>query len=76
MALKMKDFLAVCNTSAFSGYGIVDVDYGIDDKVSIAYFYNGHIDEPVVYTIEVDEDGRQYVIINEDIFYLSDFIRL
>ena len=71
-----KDVKAVYAKSAFSGYGILDIRYGIDDKAISCYIYDGKISDIKTTKIHTTISGRSYIIRNKYKLYLDEFLKV
>ncbi len=67
-------YIAVFGLSAFSGIGIVEIEYGIDDVCVNDYF----TEESVVRRrnkIKYNKDGEAYIQKYGQKYYLSEFLK-
>lgn len=71
-----KDIKAVYAMSAFNGYGILDIKYGIDDKCISCYIYDGKISDVKETKIHYTILGRAYIIRNKYKLYIDEFLKI
>ena len=65
--------MAILATSAFGGYVVHGVEYGIDDRVYITYQIDNKILSYHKLLIRYNAHGAAYVILGGNRFYLNDF---
>ena len=68
--------MAALATSAFGGYVVHGVEFGIDDYIYITYQIDNKILAYHKLLIRYNAHYAAYVIINGNRFYLNDFLRL
>ena len=68
--------VAALATSAFGGYVIHGVEFGIDDRVYITYQIDNKILSYHKLLIRYNAHYAAYVVINGNRFYLNEFLRL
>lgn len=68
------DFIATYADSAFTGLGILDIAYGIDDRVKVVAFSIDHYTHPTWHKIYCSNKGQYFVKYHRR-YYLSDFLR-
>lgn len=71
-----KDIKAVYAMSAFNGYGILDIQHGIDYKAISCYIYDGKISDIKRTKIHTTMSGRSYIIRNKYKLYLDEFFKV
>lgn len=70
-------YSAVYNITAFSGLGIVKIDYDIDDYVYIDYFTdNGKKGKITRHKVYNDKNDRLYIRKFNQKYYLDEFMRV
>lgn len=69
------DFIATYNESAFSGIGIYDFEYGIEDYAIVSYFHNDTIERKRKNKINYDNEGNAYIMKNRQKYYLNEFMK-
>ena len=72
----MKDTLAACQLNNFGGIAVLEVIYGLDDKVKFAYYDAGVLGRICTAKIRYDEEGLPYFISARQKYYLSEFITI
>ena len=68
--------MAALATSAFGGYVMHGVEYGIDDRVYITYQIDDKILSYHKLIVRYTADGSAYVILHGGRLYLNEFLRL
>ena len=68
--------MAALATSAFGGYVVHGVEFGIDDRVYITYQIDNKILSYHKLLIRYNAHYAAYVVINGNRFYLNEFLRL
>ena len=70
-----KKYIAVYNTSVFSGVGIIDIEHGIDDYC-ICEFFGTEETYKTKNKIYTDSKGRSYIRKLNKRYYLDEFMKL
>ena len=75
--MNVEEYKGFYPISAFSGYGIVRIEHGIDDYVYVQYYYNGNEKEERVTRNKIyySTNGRSYIVKNGRRLYLDEFLR-
>ena len=68
-------YLAVYNETAYTGIGIVDILYGVEDFCVVEYFSPKGV-QRTKNKIYMDHFGRNYIKKYNKKFYLDEFIRV
>ena len=68
--------MAALATSAFGGYVVHGIEFGIDDRVYITYQIDNKILSYHKLLIRYNAHGAAYIVITGNRFYLNDFLRL
>lgn len=60
---------------------IVDIEYGIEDKVKFKWLANEDVhgwkeSEVFEETIQYEDNGRAYFIVENEVFYLDEFVKI
>jgi hypothetical protein len=71
----LDDFVAIYTESAFSGIGIYDFEYGIEDYAITSYFHNDKIERKRKNKINYDNDGNAYIMKNRQKYCLNEFMK-
>lgn len=71
-----KNIIAVYAMSAFSGYGILEVQNGIEDKCISCYIYGDEISDVKCTKIHYTITGRSYIVRNKYKMYLDEFLKI
>lgn len=71
-----KDIKAVYALSYFNGYGILDIQYGIDDKAVSCYICGDQISDVKATKIHYTILGRAYILRNKYKLYLDEFLKI
>lgn len=69
----MEKYKAVYNDSAFTGIGIIDIEYGVDD-VCINEYFSSTERRKARNKIYYNKEGRAYIIKYGTKYYLDEFM--
>ena len=67
--------IAIYSMGAFYGIGAFEIRYNVDDKIKVAWLYNGN--ERSAYRwlkIRCDVEGDEYIFMSGERRYLKDFM--
>lgn len=69
----MEKYKAVYNDSAFTGIGIIDIEYGIED-ICVNEYFSSTERRRAKNKIYTDKDGRNYIKKYGTKYYLDEFM--
>lgn len=70
-----KKYIAVYNETAFSGIGIIDIEYGVD-TICVNEYFGGKEVKRTRNKIYDDKDGRSYIKKYGRRYYMDEFMKL
>ena len=74
--MKDKKIIAAMGLSNTGGIAILDLIYGINDKVKFAYVTCDDVGRTSTSRIRTDEEGQHYFNSGKCKYYLNDFIKV
>ncbi len=74
--MKRSNYIAVLNTSAFTGIGLVNIEYSMD-QYAVYEIFNGNsaISKGKV-KVRYDNTGNPYIRIKGQSYYMGQFMRI
>ena len=72
--MKKEKILAYHQTNAFGGIVILDIQYGLDDKVKTAFYYGSELTGKAWNKVHYHPSGKDYFIKGGVMYFLDDFI--
>ena len=69
-----KKIIASCQLTNFGGIALLDVVYGIEDKIKFSYYNGEKFGRVCTSIIRNDTEGNAYFISGRQKYFLSDFI--
>lgn len=71
----LNNIKAVYNESAFSAWVILDILYGVDDKIVSAFYYGGQLSGIKRTKFHYTPSGRAYIVRYGKKLYIDNFVR-